>query len=138
MSKIIKNMRPSDGSFIYTRTSTFVEDPDMAGSLCEQECECTHHAYGVGYWFPVTISDEGCTGSSLSRPGLLELFKQIQNKKVKAVFVSSIDRLTRNSTDLEKLAHLFNANAINVYSVTENVDFTTAAGIRSIARLIKE
>ena len=52
------------------------------------------------------IVDAGLSAKSLGRPGIEELFRLVQSKRVATVVVLKVDRLTRSVGDLTALLTL--------------------------------
>lgn len=72
--------------------------------------------------------DGGISGKSLERPKVQEMIKEIKEKKIDAVCVLKLDRITRSVRDLITLMDLFNKYHIKFISLTEQIDTSSATG----------
>ncbi len=62
--------------------------------------------------------DGGYSGGNLERPGLKELFKDIEAGKIDLVVVYKIDRLSRSLLDFAKIVDFFDKHKVTFVSVT--------------------
>lgn len=74
------------------------------------------------------IVDGGESAKSLQRPGIERLLGLVDAKKVQAVVVAKLDRLTRNVKDLCELLERFERRGVALISVAESLDTSSAAG----------
>jgi DNA invertase Pin-like site-specific DNA recombinase len=65
---------------------------------------------------------------SLQRPGMERLLALVDSKKVQAVIVAKLDRLTRSVKDLCELLERFERRGVALISVAESLDTSSAAG----------
>jgi site-specific DNA recombinase len=72
--------------------------------------------------------DGGISGGTMERPALKRLPQDIRDKKVDAVVVYKIDRLTRSLIDFSKIVEVFDANDVSFVSVTQQFNTTTSMG----------
>ncbi len=73
--------------------------------------------------------DDGYSGKDLNRPDMQRLIKDAGEKKFDVVVVWKLDRLSRRQRDILYLIEdVFLANGIDIASVTENLDTSTAMG----------
>lgn len=73
--------------------------------------------------------DGGWSGSNIERPEMQRLIKDINNKRISAVIVYKLDRLSRSQKDtIFLLEDVFNPNDCNFISLQENFDTTTPYG----------
>ena len=110
----------------YVRVST--EDqvdysPDAQRARCRQYAQ--QHDLG-----PVqVIADEGWSGKNLDRPGMRQLLSIVEAGNVGHVVVWRLDRLSRDTGDLNELVKQFEAACVSLHSVSEGrIDLNTAAG----------
>ncbi|APR98549.1 recombinase family protein [Wolbachia endosymbiont of Folsomia candida] len=68
--------------------------------------------------------DGGFSGGNLERPGLKELFKDIERRRIDLVVVYKMDRLSRSLLDFAKVVDLLKKHEVAFVSVTES--FNTA------------
>jgi DNA invertase Pin-like site-specific DNA recombinase len=74
------------------------------------------------------IVDGGESAKSLQRPGMERLLALVDSKKVQAVIVAKLDRLTRSVKDLCELLERFERRGVALISVAESLDTSSAAG----------
>jgi DNA invertase Pin-like site-specific DNA recombinase len=74
------------------------------------------------------IVDGGESAKSLQRPGVEQLLALVDGKKVQAVIVAKLDRLTRSVKDLCELLERFTRRGVALVSVAESLDTGSAAG----------
>ena len=74
------------------------------------------------------IVDGGESAKSLQRPGMERLLALVDAKKVDAVIVAKLDRLTRSVKDLCTLLERFERRGVALISVAESLDTGSAAG----------
>ena len=74
-------------------------------------------------------TDSGFSGSNVNRPGLQQLIKDAENKKIDMVLVYKLDRLSRSQKDtLYLIEDVFEKNGVAFASITENFDTSTPFG----------
>jgi len=74
-------------------------------------------------------TDSGFSGSNLQRPGLQQLIKDAENKKIDMVLVYKLDRLSRSQKDtLYLIEDVFDKHGVFFSSMTENFDTSTPFG----------
>ena len=74
------------------------------------------------------IVDGGESAKSLQRPGMERLLALVDGKKVQAVIVAKLDRLTRSVKDLCVLLERFERRCVALISVAESLDTSSAGG----------
>ena len=74
------------------------------------------------------IVDGGESAKSLQRPGMERLLALVDGKKVEAVIIAKLDRLTRSVKDLCTLLERFERRGVALISVAESLDTGSAAG----------
>src|SRR3954447_19717064 len=74
------------------------------------------------------IVDGGESAGTMNRPGLQRILELVRDRKVDAVIVAKLDRLTRSVKDLCSLLELFEKRGIALISVAESLDTGSAAG----------
>jgi len=74
------------------------------------------------------IVDGGESAKSMNRPGLRQVLALVEARKVDAVIVAKLDRLTRSVKDLCELLDLFDRKKVALVSVAESLDTGSAAG----------
>jgi site-specific DNA recombinase len=74
------------------------------------------------------VVDGGESAKSLQRPGMAHLLALVDGKKVQAVIIAKLDRLTRSVKDLCELLERFERRGVALISVAESLDTRSAAG----------
>lgn len=74
------------------------------------------------------VVDEGVSAKSLERPALSALLADCKARRVSAVVVLKLDRLTRSVRDLADLLELFEKSNVALCSLSESLDTSTASG----------
>lgn len=72
--------------------------------------------------------DGGFSGGTLERPGVRELFKDIEAGEIDIVVVYKVDRLTRSLMDFSKIVELFDKQNASFVSITQHFNTTTSMG----------
>jgi site-specific DNA recombinase len=111
----------------YTRVSTEEQARDGV-SLGAQKDKI--HAYAVVKDWTLTelIRDAGHSAKSLKRPGMARLLALVEAGAVDVVIIYKLDRLSRSMVDLGKLMELFKRKRVDLVSLQESLDATTATG----------
>lgn len=118
---------PASSVVIYTRVST--EDQAREGlSLEVQRARCEDYARAVGLRVVHSFEDPGKSGRSMrNRPGLLAALEVALENRC-AVLVYALDRLTRSVRDLGELLELVKQGRLELVSVTDHLNTTSASG----------
>lgn len=75
-----------------------------------------------------TIEDAGLSGKNLNRDGIQELISLVKGKRIDAVVVYKLDRLSRKVLDTLTLIETFEKAGIAFHSLNEKIDTGTALG----------
>ena len=111
----------------YIRVST--EEQAQSGLSMDNQREKIAALAGLHDWNLVgMIEDPGFSAGTTNRPGLQEVLSQVRSRKVKAVIILKLDRLTRNQKDLLSLLEVFNRYGVRLVSVSEQLDTNSASG----------
>ena len=117
---------------VYTRKSTEEGLEQEFNSLDSQREACAAFiASQVGLGWKLVADhydDGGISGGTMERPALQRLLQDIHNRKVDAVVVYKIDRLTRSLTDFAKIVEVFDTHGVSFVSVTQQFNTTTSMG----------
>ena len=111
----------------YLRVSTD-EQADSGLSLQHQRQKCSALADLEDWVLVAILEDAGLSAKSLHRPGLQEVLGMVRARKVQAVIVYKLDRLTRNQKDLIDLLETFHRYRVKLVSVSEHLDTESATG----------
>ena len=112
---------------LYIRVST-ERQANEGDSLEEQESELKKYCDFRKFAIHQIYIERGKSGGNTNRPEYQKLIKDIQGRKIKAVVVKKLDRLSRSLLDFENLMRLMNENDVEFISIKENFDTTTAMG----------
>lgn len=111
----------------YIRVST--EEQAQSGLSLDNQREKIAALAGLHDWNLVGIvEDPGFSAGTTNRPGLQEVLSMVRSRKVKAVIIYKLDRLTRNQKDLLSLLETFNRFGVRLVSVSEQLDTSSASG----------
>lgn len=64
----------------------------------------------------------------MNRPEIKKIIQSIERKDVENLIICKLDSLTRSLQDLLKLIELCTDNDVNLISIDENINLSTAAG----------
>jgi site-specific DNA recombinase len=117
---------------VYTRKSS-EHNLDLAFTSLDAQreaCEAYIRSQAGEGWrlVPDRYDDGGLSGASLDRPALQALLAEVRARRIDAVVVYKVDRLTRSLADFAKLMELFEAHAVSFVSVTQSFNTTTSMG----------
>lgn len=111
---------------LYIRVSTFSQ---LEGdSLEEQESELSKFCEYRGFKINRIYCEEAKSGGNTRRPEYQKLISDIENRRINAVVVKKLDRLSRSLLDFEQLMVLMQRHEVEFMSLRENFDTTTAMG----------
>lgn len=107
---------------IYTRKSSEEGLEQDFNSLDAQREACEayiasqkHEGWAV---IPTLYDDGGFSGGTLERPALKMLLADIEARKIDAVVIYKVDRLTRSLSDFAKIVEVFDKHGVSFVSVT--------------------
>ena len=112
---------------LYARVSTEQQIENYSIPLQKERIKAFCLSKG---WNDITeYVDAGYSGSNLKRPALEQLQKDIKNKKINAVIVYRLDRLSRSQRDtLYLIEEMFLPNNVEFISISETIDTSTPFG----------
>lgn len=112
---------------IYARVSTEQQIENYSISLQKERMRAFCSSKG---WDNITeYIDGGYSGSNLNRPALQRLETDIKAKKIDAVIVYRLDRLSRSQRDtLYLIEEMFLPNGVEFISISETIDTSNAFG----------
>jgi len=110
----------------YIRVSTDEQAKDGI-SLDQQSESIRAYCQAKGWELIEIISDEK-TGKNLTRPGIQRVLSLAQQKKIDAMVVLKLDRLTRSVRDLGNLVEIFEKYDVAFSSIRDSFDTSTASG----------
>ncbi|MDH6373584.1 site-specific DNA recombinase [Paenibacillus sp. PastF-3] len=113
---------------IYIRVSTD-EQAEQGYSIDFQKEKLIHYCKSQGWDDYKLYIDDGYTGTNMDRPALKRMLRNIEDKKVTAVLVYKLDRLSRKQRDiLELIEDKFESFGASFTSSVEKIDTSTAFG----------
>ena len=118
---------PQPGHVSYRRVSTHEQAASGAGLDAQQrkvEALATLHERELDDDY----LDAGWSASTLDRPALNRLMRDVDAGAIASIYVAKLDRLTRSVRDLGLLIERFNARGVRLVSASESIDTGTAAG----------
>ena len=126
---------------IYTRKSNDENLVNNVTSLDSQKSVCRSYI-GIQKekgWqeYPEAFDDPAESGKDLKRPAMQRLLKAIHERRVQAIVVYKLDRLTRNSKDFHHLLEVFEKHNVAFVSATESLDTKSPQGRLMTAILVQ-
>jgi DNA invertase Pin-like site-specific DNA recombinase len=109
---------------IYVRCSTSHHEQKPEVQLEELRDYCRARKWEI----TEEIIDHGYSGSSTNRPGLRKLKKLAGTRKIDVIVVVKLDRLFRSTRELLLTLQEFSDLKIDLVSIRDQVDLTTASG----------
>ena len=117
---------------IYTRKSSEEGLEQEFNSLDAQREACEayvrsqkHEGWSV---LPQLYDDPGYSGGTMERPALKRLLADIAGRRIDAVVVYKVDRLTRSLADFAKIVEVFDAHGVSFVSITQAFNTTNSMG----------
>ena len=108
----------------YARVSSLTQDLDL--QISELKKFCDYRNYVITRLFT-----DKSSGKNLERIGFQEMVNLIDSNtmEIKAVVIHKLDRIGRSLTDLLRIVEYLKTKNIQLISITDNIDTTTAQGI---------
>ena len=117
---------------IYTRKSSEegLEQPFNSLDAQREACRAFISSQKHEGWRALSTlyDDGGYSGANTDRPALRRLIEHITERKIDAVVVYKVDRLTRSLADFAKIVEIFDAHQVSFVSVTQQFNTTTSMG----------
>jgi len=111
----------------YVRVST--EEQAREGiSLENQQVKIRTYCDLHNFELETIIEDAGKSGKDLNREGVQELIQKVKDKRIGAVLVYKLDRLSRKVIDTLNLIELMKKNHVEFHSIIDSIDTKTAMG----------
>ena len=117
---------------VYTRKSSEEGLEQEFNSLDAQREACEayvtsqkHEGWAV---LPSLYDDGAYSGGTMDRPALQRMLDDIRARKIDAVVVYKVDRLTRSLADFAKIVEVFDARGVSFVSVTQAFNTTSSMG----------
>ena len=119
---------------LYVRVST-PNQAEEGESLDEQIQKLEGYCSFKSWKNYAVYREEGFSGKDLKRPSFQRMIADIQRGKINTVIVKKIDRLSRSIVDFENVYKMFDDSGVDLISIQENFDTSTAIG-RSVIRIV--
>ena len=114
---------------IYSRKSRFTGKGESIGNQVELCREYVRNMYGEDDADRCTVfEDEGFSGGNLKRPGFQQMMKEARARKLKAIVVYRLDRISRNISDFAGLIDELTRLDVAFVSIREQFDTSTPMG----------
>lgn len=114
--------------FIYVRVST-QQQAEEGYSIPQQIERLQKYCEAMGWQVVKVYVDDGHSGGSMERPGLQQMFKDIEKGHADLVLVDKLDRLSRSQFDtLYMIQKVFDPQNVAFVSRAEAFDTSTAFG----------
>jgi site-specific DNA recombinase len=119
---------------LYVRVST-ANQADEGESLDEQVEKLKNYCAYKGWESIVIYREEGFSGKDTKRPEFQRLMADVHKGKINTVIVKKVDRLSRSIIDFENIYKIFDEKDVDLISLQENFDTSTAIG-RAVIRIV--
>ena len=120
------------GCYVRVSTENQIENYSIEEQIQRLQAYCLSKDYAI---YDMYV-DGGYSGGNTNRPALLKLINDAQQKKIQAVVVYKLDRLSRSQKDtLTLIEDKFLKNDVDFISVSENFDTSTPFGKAMISIL---
>jgi DNA invertase Pin-like site-specific DNA recombinase len=106
---------------VYVRVSTTDQHTDLQENELKEYCEHRGWQYRV-------YRDAGQSGAKDNRPALIEMMKDIRQRKVDVIVIWALDRLARSLKHLLTIAEECRALGVDIVCLKQNIDTTLPAG----------
>ena len=115
---------------IYTRKSSEegLEQPFNSLDAQREACRAFISSQKHEGWRALNTfyDDGGYSGANMDRPALKHLIEHVKERKIDAVVVYKVDRLTRSLADFAKIVEIFDEYRVSFVSVTQQFNTTTS------------
>lgn len=119
---------------LYVRVSTS-NQAEEGESLDEQVERLKNFCKYKGWKNFIVYREEGFSGKDMKRPEFQRLMVDVHKGKLNTVIVKKIDRLSRSIIDFENIYKTFDEKGVDLISIQENFDTSTAIG-RAVIRIV--
>ena len=113
------------GCYVRVSTENQIENYSIEEQIQRLQAYCLSKDYAI---YDMYV-DGGYSGGNTNRPALLKLINDAEQRKIQAVVVYKLDRLSRSQKDtLTLIEDKFLKNDVDFISVSENFDTSTPFG----------
>ena len=121
--------RTADTIAIYSRKSRYTGKGESIGNqidLCREYIR-THYGDAAAE-HAVVFEDEGFSGGNLNRPDFKKMMTAAKERKIRAIVVYRLDRISRNISDFSSLIEELGRLGIDFVSIRESFDTSSPMG----------
>lgn len=114
---------------IYSRKSRYTGKGESIGNqidLCREYIR-THYGDAAAQQ-AVVFEDEGFSGGNLNRPDFKKMMTAAKERKIRAIVVYRLDRISRNISDFSSLIEELGRLGIDFVSIRESFDTSSPMG----------
>ncbi len=101
---------------IYARYSSAMQ---REASIEDQLRVCKEHANRLGWTVKDVFSDKAISGSSMLRPGLQSLLREVQGGGVDIILAEALDRLSRDQADVAAIYKRLSFAGVSIVTLSE-------------------
>jgi site-specific DNA recombinase len=135
LSHPLRTVGPMAAADIYCRISDDRTGARMGVKRQEPDCRAFAESRGVDV-AEVLVDNDLTAFKAKERPAYRQLFERVKDGVTKVVIVDHLDRLYRNTRELEELIDLVEATQVKILTVTGgDYDLNTSDG-RAVARIV--
>ena len=121
--------KTADTIAIYSRKSRYTGKGESIGNqidLCREYIR-THYGDAAAE-HAVVFEDEGFSGGNLNRPDFKKMMTAAKERKIRAIVVYRLDRISRNISDFSSLIEELGRLGIDFVSIRESFDTSSPMG----------
>ena len=111
---------------VYARTSS--PNQGYGYSLDEQVTRCLQRCRSLGWDVQFIFRDEAESGKDTDRPMFRTMLSAAEKRVVDVIIFWKLDRFSRSLQHAVKLESELRQHGVSLYSVTEQIDTTSATG----------
>ena len=130
----LRPTRPRKVGIGYARVAALSQTAPKA-ALNVQAAMLLARARAEGIELIGIIEESGESAHNLKRPGLVELFRILDARRIRFVIIADLSRLARNLADLRRLLRRFARRRVALIVVEESLDTGTSEGRRELRAL---
>lgn len=121
--------KTADTIAIYSRKSRYTGKGESIGNQIDLCREYIRAHYGdATAEHAVVFEDEGFSGGNLNRPDFKKMMTAAKERKIRAIVVYRLDRISRNISDFSSLIEELGRLGIDFVSIRESFDTSSPMG----------
>lgn len=123
-------MKKTEGAIaIYSRKSKFTGKGESIGNQVELCRDYVRNHFGAEYVDCCEVfEDEGFSGGNLNRPAFRKMMDEVRKRKIRAIVVYRLDRVSRNIGDFAGLIDELGKLDVSFISIKEQFDTSSPMG----------